>query len=86
MVKTEQDAAENYLQSIPKAMQNYKRFLIKNKNVSNTSDLSKRTVDYGISMLYSATGDFLPSEEAAEIFKEQAAICKSLETYCREYL
>jgi len=86
MTKTEQDAAESYLQSIPKAMQNYEKFLLRRKNVSTKTDLAKRVTDYGINMLYSATGDFLPPEDAAEIFKEQAEICKSLELYCREYL
>ena len=86
MIKTIEDATENYLQSIPKAMQNYKKFLIRYKKITKTSALAKQTTDYGINMLNSATGVNITSEDAAEIFKEQAAICESLEMYCREYL
>lgn len=86
MVKTIEDAAENYLQSIPKAMQNYKKFLVQSKNISTKADLAKRTMDYGINMLYSATGKTITPENAVDIFREQAAICNSLEMYCREYL
>lgn len=83
MVKSLEQDVENYVASIPGAMQNYKNYLVRKRNFHGKY-LAEKSLDYGINMLHSGLGENVTPKVAESIFREQAIICNVLADHCKE--
>ena len=77
MVKSLEDAVENYVASVPMAMWKYKKYLMREKNFEHKYAVEK-SIDYGEKMLGAGLGATVPPELAIALFKEFAIINTAL--------
>ena len=77
MVRTLEDAVQNYVASVPMAMWKYKKYLMQKRGFKENYAI-KKSIDYGEKMLGAGLGETVPPELAIELFKEFAAINTAL--------
>lgn len=81
MVKSTEDAIENYVISVGRAMWNYKKHLMRDRNFKQHYAIEK-SIDYGLPMLRTGLGSIVTPELAASYFREMASIYTALADWC----